>query len=128
MSFLAAAALAVLTLATFAVAADRGPESAVKRFHEAIKEGDEAAIDQVLVGSPDGADQARLIGVVRQLLTIDSRVELGRVASIGREATVDVRYPIRGGSFVRFVLDQQQGRWQVDAKKTLDLYRRPFGL
>lgn len=128
-SLLAAVALSVLTLATFAASAGRGPESAVKKFHEAIKENDEAAMAVSMAGPVDGVDQRQLIGLVRQLLSIEPHVELGKVQSAGRDAVVDVSYSLRNGrrQVVRFTLLQSQSRWQVDAKKTLDLYRRPFG-
>ncbi|MBX3112839.1 MAG: hypothetical protein KF857_12640 [Fimbriimonadaceae bacterium] len=125
-----AAGLALLTLATFASAAGRGPESAIKKFHEAVKENDVAALAQVTLQPPDDPDVQRLAGVVRQLLSIEPHVELGKVQSIRTDAVVDVTYNRGrfGRQTVRFVLSQKKQVWQVDARETLDLYRRPFGL
>jgi len=125
-----AAGLAMLTLATFAAAAGRGPESAIKKFHEAIKENDVNGLAQVSVQAPNDPDLQQLAGVVRQLLSIEPHVELGKVQSIRTNAVVDVTYNRGrfGRQTVRFVLTQKRSQWQVDAKETLDLYRRPFGI
>ena len=129
-SIAVALALSVLTLATFAAAAGRGPESAVKKFHEAIKENDAADLARVLAQPEDNADSVQLAGLVSQLLSVDPHVELGKVQSAGQTASIDVIYNRGryGRQAVRFVIVQKSSHWVIDAQKTLDLYRRPFGL
>ncbi|QYK52954.1 MAG: hypothetical protein KF824_11925 [Fimbriimonadaceae bacterium] len=121
----AAFALSLLTLAVFAYSKDTGPESAVKRYQQAIAEGD-----------MDGAahyefSQGRYSGVlaaqIRDILRYSRRIQLGGVKKNGREAFVDVVYelPQPGNMMaIRFVVKKPDLKWKVDAEQTVRLLTR----
>ncbi len=122
-----ATALGGLVLAVFAVSANQGPASAVRRFHQSVIDRDLSATKLDLVPSNPQAEQA-FISEVAQLLRVSQSVELGRVQARGRTALVDVVYRDRFGQAlpVRYVMVKRQLRWQVDPIQTLDLRRAMF--
>jgi hypothetical protein len=122
-----ATALGGLVLAVFAVSANQGPASAVRRFHQSVIDRDLPATKLDLVPSNPQSEQA-FINEVAQLLRASQSVELGRVQARGRTALVDVVYRDRFGQAlpVRYVMVKRQLRWQVDPMQTLDLRRAMF--
>lgn len=114
-------------MAVFAVSANQGPASAVRRFHQSVIDRDLSATKLDLVPSNPQAEQA-FISEVAQLLRVSQSVELGRVQARGRTALVDVVYRDRFGQAlpVRYVMVKRQLRWQVDPIQTLDLRRAMF--
>lgn len=64
----AAAALSVVTLVTFAIFQNYGPESAVRQFHRAILTNDEAAIAEVVTGPPDASSLQQIRSLIGGIL------------------------------------------------------------
>lgn len=121
----AAFALSLLTLAVFAYSKDTGPESAVKRYQQAIAEGDldGAAHYEVNRDRYSGA----LAAQIRDILRYSRRIQLGGVKKNGREAFVDVVYelPQPGNMMaIRFVVKKPDMKWKVDTGETVRLLTR----
>jgi hypothetical protein len=118
-----AAGLSILTLAVFAYSKDMGPESAVRRFHQAAIEGNTEEIRRTVV--LDDRSSRELAIAVRQELSQSVAVQLGRSGREGRRAYVDVIYqrPV-GFVAVRFVVEKPGLRWRIDAKETIQLFSR----
>ncbi|MBL8067437.1 MAG: hypothetical protein JNM28_03230 [Armatimonadetes bacterium] len=119
------AILTLLTLAVFAYSKDQGPESAVRRYHVAVSDGDRSAAKALESGS--GAYSDQMAGYVRTLLANSESVSLGRIRPDGRKATVDVIYRLsrgRGIVAVRYVVVKPDLKWRVDLDETVSLLNR----
>ncbi|MCA0359632.1 MAG: hypothetical protein LCH41_01125 [Armatimonadetes bacterium] len=125
-TWLAAAVLVVLVLAVFFVSRDTGPESTVRRYHQALANADTTGTRALQT------DDSQLAGPlldsnVRRLIVESQEIQLGRVRREGRTAYVDVVYRIpQSGSMmaVRYVVEKPGLRWRIDAPETLSLLRR----
>ncbi|MCB0826335.1 MAG: hypothetical protein KDC26_09110 [Armatimonadetes bacterium] len=122
-SVVSAGVLSVLTLATFAYSRDRGPESSVRRFHQAIVSRDLKELERVTV--KDKSDALNyLVQSVDGMIQRSDAVVLDRVEQSGRDAYIDVKYrfPMNRGIFtLRYVVVLDGRRWKIDARQTLAL-------
>lgn len=117
--------LSALTLAVFAYSKDQGPESAVRRYHQAIVEGDLMSLQQTETAG--GRYSRELAPYVSQVMAQSQRASLGRVRQNGRLAYVDVIYPLasgRGMVAIRFVVEKPKLRWQVSSDETVKMLSR----
>ncbi|MFM9873987.1 MAG: hypothetical protein ACKVQS_11045 [Fimbriimonadaceae bacterium] len=117
--------LTLLTLSVFAYSKDQGPESAVRRYHQAIAEGDMESLRQNEVSESRYSKQ--LSTYLVQVMAQSQRASLGRVRQNGRFAYVDVIYPLasgRGMAAMRFVVEKPKLRWQVNPDETVKLLSR----
>ncbi|MFY9233571.1 MAG: hypothetical protein WAO58_03835 [Fimbriimonadaceae bacterium] len=120
----AAALLGALTLAVFFILQNYGPESAVRRLHEAILRQDPGVFSQV-VQEPLGSEPSQAVAaiLVRLVPAADSYklVTMDRQVS---EARLGMAYLRRGrliGSIL-WVVDKRGSRtWRINATKTIAL-------
>ena len=120
--------LSVLTLAVFALSRDNGPESTVRRFHQAVASGDMIAVHKEMSDASRESGKA-LRQSVRNALAQGASVQLGKVYIDGRLAYVDVMYVMNGNQVVailRYVVKKSDLRWQIDAGETNALRRQMF--
>lgn len=128
-SIIASLFLSVLTLSVFALSRDRGPESTVRRFHQALFEGDPIALLRTMVDG-DKESGRYLRREVGRALARGVQIQLGRVTTEGRLAYVDVIYVTPGNQTVgayRFVVKQVDSRWLIDAGATIRLQVQMYG-
>lgn len=122
-----AACLTALTLAVFAYSKDTGPESSVRRLHQAAAAGNYQQFKAVVAASTPDETTKVLYASLRNLMAGSVDVRLGRVTTEGRTAYVDVAYlsSVPGRvSTVRWVVVKPDLRWRVDARATLTLAER----
>lgn len=121
-SLLAAIALSTLTLSVFALSANRGPESAVRRFHQALLEGDHAMVVNLMEdGEQESGRYLRL--QIASALAQGVQIQLRRVTTEGRLSYVDVIY-LSGNRLVgaiRLVVRKPGNRWMINAGESLKL-------
>ncbi len=122
-SVFSAIALSALTLSVFALSANRGPETTVRRFHQAILEGDSAEVLNLMV---DGElETGRFLRLqISDALARGVQIQLGRVTTEGRLSYVDVVYVHSGNRIVgaiRLVVRKPENRWIIDAGSSLKL-------
>src|SRR5690606_14312620 len=101
----------------FALSRDRGPESTVRRFHQAIATGDMIAVHKEMRDASRESGKA-LRQFVNTAITNGATVQLGKVYIDGRLAYVDVVYVVNGNqvvSILRYVVRKTDLRWQIDA-------------
>lgn len=125
-SALASILLAALTITVFALAQNRGPQTAVQRFHEAIARRDEPALRAVTLPPTASDDAIALREYVASILQYRPNVQVVRVLSRGRRAVVQVVYtsPSLGIVTIPFSLSKPQAIWLVDSYQTTGLMRR----
>jgi hypothetical protein len=119
----AAALLAVLTLSVFFLLQNYGPESTVRRYHEAVAKGDRVTQDQLIEETPDNPAAVQL----SSLLTGIRRVADGyRPVNMDRKpgsVLLEVAY-IRGNGIMArlpWIVHKRPGwnRWRISATDTL---------
>lgn len=118
--------LTVLTLTVFFILQDYGPESVIRRFHQAALEDDRAAISQTVMGGPDTPWAIKLQQSVRQLAREGYRYEFSRVIRLPRQVYVNVVYYPPGfpavnapGVVFGWVVQKPQRRWEINPRLTL---------
>ena len=119
LSYLAAALLTLLTLSTFYLLRNYGPEWAIRRFHEALEKQpiDGVEIAQVSVEPPDSRDMEKLESIVKASQSFD----IESVSQGPGEATFDIRYYLRGQKLdVNWAVEQRREGWLINGKRTLD--------
>lgn len=124
-SYGSALMLSVLTLLVFAYSKDQGPESAVRRYHQAIASGDMETLREIESGGNRYSQE--LASYLQQVMSQSQRASLGRVRQDGRTAYVDVIYPLgdgRGMMAMRFVVKKPNLRWKVSSDETVKLLTR----
>lgn len=118
-------ALSLLTLTVFAFSKDTGPESAVRRYQQAIAAGDMQGAANFASGSQEYSGW--LSAQVRDILRYSRRIQLGGVKKNGREAFVDVVYELpQAGNMmaIRFVVKKPNLKWKVDTEETVRVLSR----
>lgn len=120
-----AVVLSLLTLVVFAYSKDQGPESAVRRYHQAVLNQNPLELKKLETGSEANSRQLPIF--VGQLFSQSESISLGRVQKNGRRAYVDVIYRLsneRGIMALRFVVDKPDLKWQVQSDETVRLLSR----
>jgi hypothetical protein len=123
-SLATAVALTAGTLGVFWTLQDSGPGTVVRRFHVAFRAGDARGVAATLdepLDSPAAQSLVRFIGQVSRFgdpRILDSDRSPGQVRTL-------VAYPVPGGGRypVVFVLELTNGRWRIDAAKTMTIVR-----
>jgi hypothetical protein len=112
--------LALLTISVFYVLQDYGPESAIRKYNEAVLNGDVFAIDQISAQSSDTDDGQWLKAQVQFFLSKGGRLRLDRLV---RQPTADIaqveyvfREPPAIGFF--FVVTKDNHVWRVNPQAT----------
>jgi hypothetical protein len=123
-----AAVLASITLWSFWVLQNYGPDSSIRRFHEAAVKLDRAELAAVTWGDPNSAAAIRLQQTVRAWLTGGATFRIARKQETRGVLTAAVIYSRPGAPSMAtvWVLRRQQGEsgWRVDAPETLMFLQR----
>lgn len=128
--WLAALLLSALTLSVFAVLQNYGPESAVRRFHEAAVNRNAEQLRRVSVRDLQDMPTRYLTFRVDELIRSGTRIQIRRTIREPRRVLVEVRYFFPGGgqtSLWWHVERQPNGEWRVNARRTLELARMRLG-
>lgn len=134
-TYWAAAVLAGLTLSVFAALRDYGPESAVRRFHQATLDGDEPGLQRVTKEEVRSTYVLRLRQELERLGREGARIRMGFVQKEMRvdrstmaqipSVIAEVRYySPRGVQSIYWVLDHDPGGWVVNATETWNFPKR----
>jgi len=118
-SIAAAGGLAIFTLLVFGLLPNYGPASALRRFHQAIIDGDEREVRRVVMEPLDATPARRVIGVVGHLLQ-NGYVSVARPERSPREVRVVMLYRDDNGQPfpIVFVVEKQQHQWRINLSKT----------
>ena len=121
-----AAALGALTLSTFFVLQDYGPESAIRRFHQAIAERDLQELAKVTEQEINTNAVAQLVWRVRSIDPTAQNYRLLRTDRSSREVRVEVGYRTPPGYVVvlPWIVQKTGSAWRVDAIETLGWMQR----
>ncbi len=126
----AALALALLTTGVFFVLRNAGPESALRRFHQAALNGDARELATALTPESGERSVRALAGRVVEFGQAGGRFRLESLDRRGRVAIADVSYlfPNRGLAVsTLWVLENRKGRWLIDADETARIIPRVLG-
>jgi len=139
-SFLSAAVLSATTLSVFASLQNYGPESVLRRFHQALVpnskgQSDFDAIAYTFTERADSSAVKALVMTVRELLRNGPPrlVGMDRELVQGRQPSPQVReamvYRNADGSPVPivWVMEKQNAQWRISATKTLTIQHEVFG-
>ena len=118
----AAAVLAGVTLGTFAIFQNYGPESAVRRFHQAVQTKDDRTIEQIVLTDPGNSSVQDLKRLVAGLA---SRGPAYKIVKSERSRTqVEMLALYEGGVRIIWVVVKANDRWRIDPYLTLQGFRR----
>ena len=119
-----AAVLAAVTLGTFAVFQNYGPESAVRRFHRGVATGDAAVIAQVVLTDPNGSSVQDLKRIVAGALQNSADYRIVKSERSSRQVEMLALY--QGGVRIVWVVTKNKGqdRWRIDPYLTIQGLRR----
>lgn len=129
-SLVPAIALAVLTLAVFWVLQDYGPESAIRRFHDAVLSRDALALAQVTEDDLNDLPTQRLI---QNVLLLGEKGATYRILGMQRETrrvAAEVQYNLPDGKSGRtiWIVVKRNRVWKVEASETGQYFRKTLGL
>ena len=127
-SLIPAAVLAVVVLSVFSKLQNYGPESAVRRFHEALLNRNEAEIEEVLYQPWSRADVDLIVSTIYPLLADGARIRLRDVERTPTAVRVTVYYYPPGhmaGSY-DWIAEKTPTGWKVDADSTTRLWVPPI--
>lgn len=119
----AAATLAVVTLAVFGVFQNYGPESAVRRFHHAVANGDARELAQVIEGSANTSAVRDLSRFVDEALRA-SGANYQIVTSDRTPTQVDMLARYEGRPPIVWVVVKDRDRWRIDPYLTYQGLRK----
>lgn len=126
-AILASVLLATLTVSVFAVSQNRGPVSAITRFHEAVSRNDADMLADALVQPPDHPACQALRQYVARLQQLNPSVSFVNEEKLGRESQVVALYTAPTGrplAFIPFSLRKYSSTWKVDAVSTVSILRQ----
>ena len=120
-SAIAAAVLALGTLGVFIRLQEYGPESAIRKFHQALQRGSLPALQRVTeedVNAP--GVQLLAIRVAAYLRAGGNRFRILRTDRTPTEVRAAVAYTAPGGppQYMVWVVNRQGRTWKVSARKT----------
>jgi hypothetical protein len=129
-SFLAAGALALVTLLVFFILQDYGPESSLRKFHEAIVQQDAKELGEVTTTNLADADTKLAVNVVSTILVSgNARYRLlmtdHQKGWIGAE--VQYVYPNGQTRTIYWVVRKVGRDWKVDPTATRQIMSMPAG-
>jgi hypothetical protein len=139
-SFVAAICLGATTLGVFSTLQNYGPESVLRRFHQALTPNDRGelnwnAIAETVDQAPTTPAVQKLVNTVRQLLRNGPPRIVGMERELvqGRQQNLQVRealvYRDVDGSPVPIVwiIERQSGQWRISVQKTETILLDLFG-
>ena len=113
--------LAASTLAVFGRFQNYGPESAVRRFHDAVSAGNGKEIDAVVVGSARSSATIELQNTLRSVHLGRSRYSI--VKSERSPTQVDMLTLYENKKTMVWVVTKERDHWRIDAYLTLQALR-----
>ncbi len=128
-SILSAGVLAALTLTVFGFAQSSGPESAVRRFHQAVREQRWRDVQALLTTPIMEPTASQLVQYVSLNLRNSSSVELRRIQIRNRVGEVYAVYRGPNGGFASlpFVVVRSADGWRVDPEMTRERFSQLVG-
>lgn len=119
-SALSAVVLALITLTTFYVFQDYGPQSAIRRFHQDVATGNLADLDQVTLNprSPAAGAMASFVYSIFRGGSTYEIVAVKRSAQNSVQVVVQYVDPRGFGRVRTWIVRQQEGQWKVDCWAT----------
>ncbi len=119
-SYLAAAALALVTIFTFYVFQDFGPQSVIRRFHIDVARQDWRDINLVAKDNISSPATQDMIQFVHEMVVNNASYEIVSLKRLHREVLAAVEYRLPNGAGVGVVWHVVQGQndWRVDCKAT----------
>lgn len=127
-SYLAAAVLAVVTVFTFYVFRDFGPQSVLRKFHIDVVRQDWADIPLIATEGVDSPATKQMIAFVQDLARRNASFEIVRMQRQGNHMLTGVEYRLPNGLGVGVVwyIRQTERDWRVDTGATArQLFRGP---
>lgn len=126
-SIVASLALAAVTLAVFFVLQDYGPESTLRRFHEAILQRDAETVNDVTVGGLKDPPTEQEVSNIYGYLQRGARYRLLGTDHRGRWVGAEVQYIFPSGRTATYywVIVKRGPQWKVDAEATERLMSMP---
>lgn len=123
--------LAALTLAVFYVAQNAGPQTAVLRFHEALRADDPAALQSVLLQSIQASPAVRVLAEeALVVLHAKGEVQIVRTSPLPQPGVVivETRYRVPGSQPITraWVVVHSQSGWKIDADASVRLFLTPI--
>ncbi len=130
-AYITAGTLAAVVVTVFAALRDYGPDSALRRFHQAATGGDDGALQRVSKQRLDEDAMRYLRERLRRLDQAGARIAMGVVHAETRIDTIDgqivkvpsvvteVRYYVPGRvESIYWVIDHEPSGWLVNAYET----------
>lgn len=140
-SYVAAGILATLVLSVFGALRDYGPDSALRRFHQAAISGDDRALQSVTKQPVNSNAVQYLRDKLRALDYAGARIRMGevrdetRIDTNGSESVkvpsviTEVRYYVPGRiESIFWVVDHDPSGWVVNAYETVMFPVKRFGV
>lgn len=127
-SYLAAVVLALVTLFTFYVFRDFGPQSALRQFHIDAARGDYTDLRRLTL-QPDDAATRNMVAFVQALVRQNASFEIVGMKRQGKAMLVFVEYRLPNGLAQGMVwyVQQTSSDWRVDCYTTRQsLFRSPM--
>ncbi len=130
-AILASALLAVLTVFVFSTLRNYGPDTAVRRYHQALLEQDLNEVQRYTVGSVQSSSSRALINEVLPILIQGGSFQIGRrtAQKDPRIVFTEVMYTRRDRQKIGmvFVAERTELGWKVNADKTLYVLVKALG-
>jgi hypothetical protein len=127
-SVFSAAILSVVTLLVFFVLQDYGPESSLRKFHEAIVQKDPRKLAQVMTGQLSDPPNVEYVDLVGSLLVgQNARYRLLRTDHRDGKVGAEVQYLLPSGktTTIYWVLSKVGPDWRVDPALTQKIMPMP---
>ncbi|HVT12351.1 MAG TPA: hypothetical protein VHE55_08790 [Fimbriimonadaceae bacterium] len=121
-SYLAAAALALVTIFTFYVFQDFGPQSVIRRFHIDVARQDWRDIDLVAKENVSSPATQSMIRFVNEMVVNNASYEIVSLKRLHKEVLAAVEYRLPNGAGVGVVwhVVQSSNDWRVDCRATVE--------
>ena len=129
-SAVTAAALMLLTLAVFSVLQDYGPESAIRRFRDAVRRMDGRALAAVTEEPLDDPRVTHLVQAVKALDESGASYQILRMDREPRRVAAEVLYTLPDGRQGQtwWIVVKSRRAWRVEARETGRAFRQTLGL
>lgn len=129
-AILAAVALAVLTLGTFFQFRDFGPQSTIRRWHEAVAVKDLDTINNLTVGGWANPNTQGLANLIFNFLRAGAKYDIVAIRKPQSKVVVAVEYRFGNGMSRPLVwyLQKEDDTWKVNAEDTATSLSRQLGL
>lgn len=129
-SILSSVVLAAITLLVFYMLQDYGPESALRKFHEAIVQRDAQTLNEVTMGGTQSQDVREAVSAIGSfLIQSGARYRLLRTDHRGRQVGAEVVYIFPSGQTrtIYWIIVKSGNSWKVDPTATNRVMSMPPG-